>query len=132
MARGESVAVDIRKSIGGDLPSSSTTTAECPWNERFQALLELDDSQAKFAALSNVGSENKLKFKFKFKYFDIDLFCKMTLHLLLLCLAASSLKNCLCPTNERLRVCITKSLFCLVSVLCYLLFVWFVRSNPSL
>lgn len=76
LARGESVAVDIRKSIGPDLTSSSLS--DCPWNERFQALLELEDSPAKarkrktckkkrvivkkesllqFAALSNVGND---------------------------------------------------------------------------
>ncbi len=53
LARGESVAVDIRKSMGDAQPLGS----ECPWNERFQALLDLEDSPAKFAALSNVGSD---------------------------------------------------------------------------
>ena len=54
LARGESVAVDIRKSIGPDLNMSQDP---CPWNERFQALLDLEDSPAKFAALSNIGND---------------------------------------------------------------------------
>jgi hypothetical protein len=51
LARGESFLPSIKQRLR--LPSVPI----CPWNERFQALLDLPDGPAKHAAISNLGAD---------------------------------------------------------------------------
>ena len=52
LARNEPVHRELRLSLGAaDEEEDPLQSMPCPWNERFQALLDLPDSPSKFSAL---------------------------------------------------------------------------------
>lgn len=51
LAKGDSLLGDLRTQLKLETP------LHCPWNERFQRLLDLPDTPSKFAALSNLGND---------------------------------------------------------------------------
>ncbi len=51
LLKGESFLGELRSQLRLETP------LHCPWNERFQRLLDLPDTPSKFAALSNLGND---------------------------------------------------------------------------